>query len=64
MSRKYNTKHPNRARSNYPARLEARGLSKAPQMPTLEYLRRHQATESWLAAHSTIAAMVKAFHGE
>lgn len=42
MTRKYNTKHPERNRSNYPSRLEARGLSKAPQMPTLESLRKKQ----------------------
>ena len=42
MSRKFNTKHPERGRSNYPARLSARGHSKAPQMPTLDHLREVQ----------------------
>lgn len=41
MSGKYNTKH-NRKRSNYPARLKARGLGKTPKMPSLEYLRGKQ----------------------
>lgn len=39
MSRKHNTKHPERGRSGYPARLAARGLSKAPTMATVEHLR-------------------------
>lgn len=63
MSRKHNTKH-DRSQSHYPARLEARGLSKPPAMPTLEYLRRHQGTESWLAAHPAIVANLSAFHGD
>lgn len=42
MSRKYNTKHPERGRSNYPARLTARGLSKTPVMGDLDYLRNKQ----------------------
>jgi hypothetical protein len=42
MSRKYNTRHDDRSRSNYPARLAKRALSKAPAMPTLEHLRQIQ----------------------
>lgn len=42
MSRHYCTRHPERSRSRYPARLEARGLSKAPRMEPLEPLRRRQ----------------------
>lgn len=45
MSRKYNTQHPGRARSRYPQRLAKRGLSKAPALPPLEWLRRKQARE-------------------
>lgn len=36
MSRKHNTKHPGRARSRYPQRLEARGLGKAPMLAEIE----------------------------
>lgn len=43
MTRKHNAKHPERSRSRYPQRLEKRGLSKAPAMPTLEALRARQA---------------------
>ena len=32
MSRKHNTKHPERKPSNYPDRLAARGLGKAPAL--------------------------------
>ncbi len=39
MSRKYNTVH-NRSASHYPERLSARGLSRAPEMPTLESLQK------------------------
>jgi len=42
MSRHYNARHPNRGRSHYPERLEARGLSKAPRMEPLEPLRKRQ----------------------
>lgn len=41
MSRKHNVKH-NRTKSNYPKRLERRGLSRAPVMPELDTLRRKQ----------------------
>lgn len=37
MSVKHNTKH-NTKQSNYPDRLAARGLNKAPRMPTLASL--------------------------
>lgn len=46
MSRKHNTRHPERGRSNYPRRLGARGLTKAPQMPSLDNLRRKQIREA------------------
>lgn len=36
MSRKYNTKHPDRRRSHYPERLSARGLGKSPQLMPIE----------------------------
>jgi hypothetical protein len=39
MTRKYNVKH-ERKRSNYPKRLEARGLAKAPAMTPLDTLRK------------------------
>jgi hypothetical protein len=42
MSRKYNTKHPERGRSNYGKRLAARGLSMAPALLKLEPLRERQ----------------------
>jgi hypothetical protein len=42
MSRKHNTNHPDRSRSNYPQRLANRGLSKAPALRSLEDLRRIQ----------------------
>ena len=42
MSRHHNTQHPDRARSHYPARLAARGLSKAPAMESVESLRARQ----------------------
>jgi hypothetical protein len=42
MSVKHNCKHPERSRSNYRARLTARGLAKAPTMETLETLRKRQ----------------------
>jgi hypothetical protein len=44
VSRKHNTKH-NRRRSNYPKRLQARGLSKTPRMPKVETLREKQTRE-------------------
>lgn len=46
MSRKHNTKHPDRGRSNYGRRLEARGLSHAPVMADVIYLRRKQTREA------------------
>ena len=42
MSRHHNTRHPERGLSRYPQRLAARGLTKAPAMPTLENLRARQ----------------------
>jgi hypothetical protein len=42
MSRKHNTTHEGRKRSNYPHRLQARGLHKAPLMADLESLRARQ----------------------
>jgi hypothetical protein len=42
MSGKYNRLHPQRGASNYPARLAARGLMKAPAMEPLEKLRERQ----------------------
>lgn len=63
MSRKHNTKHPNRGRSHYPERLEARGLSAAPVMRDLDYLRRHQSTDYWLASHPAIAEFLAATRG-
>lgn len=56
MSRKCNTKHPDRGASNYPQRLAARGLTKTPTMASVESLRKRQASPAWLAAHPTIAA--------
>lgn len=41
MTRKYNVKH-TRKRSNYPGRMSARGLSRAPKMLSLETLRARQ----------------------
>ena len=55
MSRHYNTQHPERSRSRYPARLAARGLTKTPAMPTLENLRHKQTADYWLDAHPAIA---------
>ena len=46
MSGKYNKKHPDRSRSNYPGRLMKRGLSKTPVMATLDYLRKKQTREA------------------
>lgn len=43
MARKHNTKH-NRSPSNYKHRLQARGESKTPVMPSLESLRNRQRT--------------------
>ena len=42
MSRRYNTKHPERVDGGYRRRLEARGLSKAPTMIDLETLQKRQ----------------------
>lgn len=64
MSGKHNTKHPDRSRSNYPERLEARGLSKTPEMASLDYLRHHQGTENWLAEHPAIVENLAAFFGD
>lgn len=46
MSRKHNTKHPTRVRSRYPLRLAKRGLSKAPSLPSLDWLRAKQTREA------------------
>ena len=59
MSRKHNTQHPERSRSRYPARLEARGLTRAPALESLDRLRGRQASADWLAAHPDIAANLK-----
>lgn len=59
MSRKYNAQHPDRGRSHYPSRLAARGLTKAPTMPSLDSLRSRQARPEWLALHPWIAANLK-----
>lgn len=61
MSRKHNAKHPDRSPSHYPERLAARGLTKAPVMPTLDYLRRKQGSESWLETHPHIVANLSEF---
>lgn len=42
MSRKHNTEHPGRKASNYPARLQARGLTHPPALRSLEELRKIQ----------------------
>lgn len=44
MAGKHNTKH-YRSPSNYKERLRDRGLSRAPNMPTLEWLRKHQGAD-------------------
>lgn len=44
MAGKHNTKH-YRSQSNYPQRLVDRGLSRAPEMPSLETLRKRQRAE-------------------
>jgi hypothetical protein len=36
MTKKYNTKHPDRSRSRYPLRLTARGLGKSPTLAQIE----------------------------
>jgi hypothetical protein len=63
MARKYNTRHPARGRSNYPARLARRGLTRAPALASVDSLRRRQATPDWLAAHPAIAESLAAYHG-
>lgn len=46
MTRRYNAKHPDRARSHYRARLRARGYTgKAPTMEAVEVLRKKQERE-------------------
>jgi hypothetical protein len=45
MSRKHNTKHA-RSKSNYPKRLAARGLTRTPEMLTLDALRRKQGVKA------------------
>lgn len=45
VSRHHNTKHLLRSRSNYKKRLEARGLSSAPKLADVFYLRRKQTRE-------------------
>ena len=42
MSGKCNTQHPDRSRSNYPLRLAKRGLTRTPEMESLENLRSRQ----------------------
>jgi hypothetical protein len=42
MSRHHNTRHPDRGRSHYPDRLTRRGLSRAPEMESVENLRSKQ----------------------
>jgi hypothetical protein len=42
VSRKHNTKHPNRGLSNYPKRLARRGHVKSPTMQTLAALQKMQ----------------------
>jgi hypothetical protein len=42
MARKHNTKHRERGRSRYKARLTKRGLSKAPMLSDVDSLRREQ----------------------
>lgn len=44
MSGKHNTKH-YRGQSNYPQRLLDRGLSRTPEMPSLETLRKRQGAD-------------------
>ena len=61
MSRKHHCKHPMRSRSHYAARLAARGLSKAPELPDVERLRSRQTSDWWLAEHPEIVANLKAF---
>jgi hypothetical protein len=63
LSRKFNTRHPDRGRSKYPARLSARGLSRPPSMPTVESLRRCQSSPDWLLAHPWIRDNLIALHG-
>jgi hypothetical protein len=47
MSRKHNTKHPERGRSHYPQRLTARGISSAGvRMMDLDLLRRRAANRA------------------
>jgi hypothetical protein len=62
MARKHNTKHPDRGRSNYPARLSARGLGKTPAMTDVETLRSRHANrikstgQPWPASSESEAA--------
>jgi hypothetical protein len=60
MSRKYNTKHPERGTSNYPARLHNRGLGKSPEMPTLEALRKKQVKEGQQGIASILGSIANA----
>lgn len=46
MSNKHTAKK-ERSPSRYRERLSARGLSKSPVMPTVEYLRARQRQEDW-----------------
>jgi len=63
MTTKYNTKHPDRGRSRYGARLAARGLSKSPRLEDVDTLRdrqerREEATGyPWWSAYA-VAAVV------
>jgi hypothetical protein len=47
-SRKHHTQHDERGKSNYPLRLQDRGLSKAPVMASLDGLRHRQA---WMTVY-------------
>lgn len=42
MTTKHNCKHPDRSKSNYAARLVARGLSKSPRLEELDVLEKRQ----------------------
>lgn len=42
MTKKFNTKHPDRGRSQYPRRLRDRGLTKAPKLEDVDRLRERQ----------------------
>lgn len=62
MTRPYNCKHPDRGRSNYKRRLEARGLTRAPELDDLDNLRRKQTSDYWLATHPWVRETLEALH--